>query len=252
MKVIAIANHKGGVAKTTTAANLGIALSRKGYKTLAVDLDAQSNLTSLLLREEPTGASIYEALIGEVGELPIVKVEENLDIVPSSLTLARVEGDIQAIQGKELLLASLLSHVGGEYDYILLDCPPGLGIVTTNALVAATDLYIPITAETLPARGLATIEDFLLGIKRLLNPRIEISGIIVTRYQNRNLNKGIVSGLRNHYGNKVFSTMIRDNVAISEATLYGKDIYTYAPGSNGAKDYDTLAEEVIERTRENR
>ena len=242
--IIAIANHKGGVGKTTSAANIGAALARKGKRTLLIDLDAQQNLTFFFLKDE-VEVSIYDALTGKAA-LPIIQIKENLYLTPSSIDLARAELDLSARIAREGILKNLLQPIAQDYDFILLDCPPSLGIVTYNALVAANALYITLTAEALPYKGLTMLED-VVGEIQALNRELSISGVFITRYNNRNLNNIVVEQIRERYGSKVFSTKIRENIALAEAPLEGEDIFTYAPDSNGAKDYDSLAEEILSR-----
>lgn len=246
-KIIAIANHKGGVGKTTSVACIGEALSRKGKRVLLIDLDAQANLTGFFLSDEDESENIYEAMTGRSAALPIREVKERLYLVPSSLDLARAEVDLSSRIARERILLSLIEPVAGDYDYILLDCPPSLGIITTNALVAATDLYIPLTAEALPLKGLKMLEEIVAEIQRSINRGLSISGVIITRYNNRKLNKAVLEAIRAKYGDRVFSTKIRENIAVAEAPLYGGDLFEYAPDSNGAKDYEQLAEEILNR-----
>ena len=244
-KVIAVANHKGGVGKTTSVANLGAALSLMGKRVLLIDLDAQQNLTFFFLKDEAE-VSVYDALTGKAA-LPILHVKENLDLTPSSIDLARAELDLNARIAREAILKNLLADVAGKYDYILLDCPPSLGIVTYNALVAASDLFITLTAEALPYKGLTMLEEVVGEIRQTINPSLEISGVFITRYNNRNLNNIVAEQIAEIYGSKVFHTKIRENIAVAEAPLSQMDIFAYAPESNGAKDYRALAEEVVAR-----
>lgn len=246
-RIIAVANHKGGVGKTTSVANIGAALARKGKRVLLIDLDAQQNLTFFFLKDGADDAevSVYDALKGSA-PLPIVHVKENLDLTPSSIDLARAEVDLNARIAREHLLKNLLADVAGQYDYILLDCPPSLGVVTYNALVAATGLYIPLTAEALPYKGLTMLEEVVEELKAL-NRNLAVSGVFITRYNNRNLNNIVVEQIKERYGSKVFHTKVRENIAVAEAPLEGVDIFAYAPESNGAKDYEALTEEIISR-----
>ena len=243
-RIIAIANHKGGVGKTTSVVNIGAALARRGKKTLLIDLDAQQNLTFFFLKDEAE-VSVYDALTGKAA-LPIINVKENLDLTPSSIDLARAELDLSGRIAREQILKNLLADVAGNYDYILLDCPPSLGIVTYNAFVAATDVFIPLTAEALPYKGLTMLED-VVGEIRQLNRGLSISGVIVQRYNNRNLNNIVVEQIKERYGSKVFDTKIRENIALAETPLEGVDIFEYAPSSNGAKDYESLTDEIVNK-----
>ena len=242
-RIIAVANHKGGVGKTTSVGSVGSILATKGKRTLLIDLDAQANLTTTFLTEEPE-QTIYNALKGEVA-LPVIPLRENLSIVASTLDMAGVELDLSSRISREYILSKLLKPVVGEYDYILLDCPPSLGLVTINALVAARELFIPLTAEALPSRGLAKLTNILQMVRENLNDDITLSGVIITRWENTNLSKMVEAQLRETFGETIFHTKIRKNVSIAEAPLYAKDVVSYAPESNGAKDYRVLTEEIL-------
>ena len=246
-KIIAIANHKGGVGKTTTAAAIGQAIVRNKRSVLLVDLDAQANLTSFFVDEETVEQSIYDAMTGRIDHLPTINAGPGLKIVPSSLDLAAAETDLASRLAREKILSRLLEPVKDQYDYIILDCPPSLGIVTTNALAAATDLYIPLTAEALPLKGLKMLEEIVEAIRTSINGQLSITGVIITRYNNRKLNKAVLDAIKARYGDRVFNTKIRENIAVAEAPLYGESIFDYAPDSNGAKDYDALSKEIINR-----
>lgn len=246
-KIIAIANHKGGVGKTTTAAAIGQAIARNKRSVLLVDLDAQANLTSFFVDEETVEQSIYDAMTGRINHLPTINAGPGLKIVPSSLDLAAAETDLASRLAREKILSRLLEPVKDQYDYIILDCPPSLGIVTTNALAAATDLYIPLTAEALPLKGLKMLEEIVEAIRTSINGQLSITGVIITRYNNRKLNKAVLDAIKARYGDRVFNTKIRENIAVAEAPLYGESIFDYAPDSNGAKDYDALSKEIINR-----
>lgn len=245
-KVIAVANHKGGVGKTTSVACIGAGLARQGKRTLLIDLDAQQNLTFTLMGEEEAESSVYDSLLNGT-PLPIVNVVENLDLVPASLELARAETDLSNKLMREAQLKSRIEELGETYDYILLDCPPSLGIITTNALVAATELYIPLTAEALPLKGLYMLDEVVEEIKKQINHRLKLGGVFFTRYNNRKLNKSVVEAISARYGSKVFSTKIRENISLAEMPVSRQTIYEYDPTSNGAIDYAALTEEIISR-----
>lgn len=247
-KVIAIANHKGGVGKTTSVASIGIGLSLKGLKVLLLDLDAQANLTSFFLPEtEEERATIYDSLIDDK-PLPIQEVGKNLYLVPSGLEMARAEGDLNGKIARERILNLLLEPVKSEYDYILIDCPPSLGIVTTNAFVASTDIYVPLTAEALPLKGMRMLEEYI-GAIRVIKKDLRITGVFITRYNNRNLNNVVDSQIKKAYEGVVFETKVRENISLAEVPLCGGNIYEYAPTSNGATDYRSLTEEIVARNK---
>lgn len=242
-KIIAICNHKGGVAKTTTVASLGASLASLGRSVLLVDLDAQSNLTSSLLGYEPE-RSTYEAIRDREG-LPIEKVgNTGLSLAGASLDLAGIELEISTAMERERILQDVLSEVADKYEYILLDCPPSLGLLTLNALTASTDVIIPLTAEALPSKGLQKITDIIQMTQKRLNKGLRLSGILITRYERNNLSLTVEEAIRERYGELVYDTKIRKNVSLAEAPLAVQTILEYAPTSNGAKDYLALAKEI--------
>ncbi len=246
-KIISIANHKGGVGKTTTTASVGSILATKGYKVLVIDLDAQANLTSSLIKGE-VSASIYDAM-KKYTALPIYRVNEKteLDLVPASLELAQADFEMASKIARERILANLLEDYKDKYDYIIMDCPPSLGLMTFNAITASDYVIIPLVAEILPFNGLKMISDFIGQLKKYLNPKIEILGILITRWESTNLSKGIEERLRNNLGEKIFTTKIRKNVTIAQAPLEATNIVEYDPKSNGAIDYQAFTDEILER-----
>lgn len=245
-RIIAIANHKGGVGKTTSTASIGACLASKGYKTLLVDLDGQANLTTyFLLDEDEERASIYDALVNNV-PLPVFSVSHNLDLVPSSLEMAGAEVSMTNIVAREQLLTGALKAVKEKYDYILLDCPPSLGIVTTNAFLAATEIIVPMTPELLPLKGMSMLDSFIDSLRRV-KPELRINGVFITRYNNRKLNKAVESALKQRYENITYQTKIRENIAVAESAGSGASIFEYDKESNGAKDYQALTEEIIKK-----
>ncbi len=243
---IAIGNQKGGVGKTTSTACIGAALALQGRRVLLIDLDAQQNLTFTLTQNEDPETSIYDTLVKDQS-LPIVPIRENLDLVPASLDLARAEIDMATMMAREGILKSYLDEQKEKYDYILMDCSPSLGIVTTNALVAADELYIPLTVEALPLKGLTMLDDIVREVKRRVNPMLELGGVFFTRFNNRKLNREVISMVEKRYGEKVFQTKIRENISIAEMPLSGQTIFEYEPKSNGAADYQALVDEIISR-----
>ena len=253
-KIISFANHKGGVGKTTTTtASVGSILASMGNKVLVVDMDAQSNLTTSLLKDNQVDQTIYDALSascrGAAYNLVVYPIAENLDIVPSSLRLASADLELSSVMAREHILADILKDKKADYDYILIDCPPSLGLLTLNAVTASDLVVIPLLAEVLPFQGLTMISDFVRMVKQKLNPKIEITGILLTRWEKSNLSRQIEDGLRAKLGDKVFHTKIRKNIKIAEAPLEAVNIVDYDPKSNGAADYKAFVGELLDRTK---
>lgn len=247
-RIIAVANHKGGVGKTTTVANLGSILAKKGYHVLLVDLDAQANLTASMVASFE-GMTIYEALTGKTDSLPVIPVSERLHLVPASLTLAMADVELSTAIARERILSGLLQKANAEdnYDFVLLDCPPSLGLVTLNAVTASMDVLIPLVSEVLPFKGLTMMSNFIDMVQQKLNPNAHISGIVITRWENSKLSRGIEGRLRETIGDAVYQSKIRKNIRLAEAPLENRNILDYAVGSNGAKDYTALADEFVGR-----
>ena len=247
MTTIAFCNHKGGVGKTTSTASVGVAMARQGKRILLVDLDGQANLTSIFLHEE-VEESIYDSLV-EKAPLHLVHIEDNLDLIPSNLNMSAAEAKMTMIMvQREMRLANLLASQKANYDYILIDCPPSLGIVTINAFFAADEIYVPVAAEILPLKGMMMIENVLEDLREA-KPEIKISGVFVTRFDSRkNINKSVEEAVRAQYKDVVFHTHIRDHVSLSEAPGSGGSIFDYDSKGRGAQDYLALTQEIIERT----
>lgn len=244
-KVFAFCNHKGGVGKTTSVLSIGSLLAKEGYRVLLVDLDAQTNLTSSLLEAE--GAeSIYHSL-KDGKALPQIEVAPNLYLTPSSLDLAAIEIEIAGKINREGTLQRLIQPLRGEYDFILIDCAPSLGLLLINALTAADKVYIPLTAETLPYKGLTSLEKAIAQVQEYLNSGLRVGGIFFTRWNNRKLNKEVEQAARSTYGDIILQAKIRENIAIAEAPLSKLSIVTYAPKSTGAADYRALTQEILKR-----
>ena len=251
-KIISFANHKGGVGKTTSTVSVGTILARQGYKVLLVDMDAQANLTSSLVSmNESPYPTIYEALTdkldAEEKKALRLSVRENLWLYPSNLQLAKVDFELAAAMERERKLQRLLEPIQEDYDFILIDCPPSLGIMTLNSFTASNEIIIPMIAEVLPFQGLTKINDFIATISQYLNPQAHVSGILLTRWESTNLSKQIEQGLRDRLGDKVFTTKIRKNVSVAEAPLEVKNIVEYAPKSNGAMDYKAFTTELLQK-----
>lgn len=246
-KIIAVANNKGGVGKSTTTANLGAALAMKSKCVLVVDTDPQANLTAALLDidEKPIEVSIYDAMSGSA-PLPVHNVSPNLDIVPADIALAAAEIDLVSRRAREFVLKKLLSPIVGNYDFVLIDCAPSLGLITLNALSMADSVLIPLTGEALPMRGLAMLDNYISDVVADLNPALHVGGVVVTRFNNRKLNSVVLSTIAERYGDKVLKSRIRENISIAEAPLAHCSIFEYAPESNGAADYMALATEILQ------
>jgi len=250
--VVALANQKGGVGKTTTAINFSACLAEKRKKVLLVDLDPQANATSGLGLEKGFGASIFPALLGEANGLDLIKETgiSNLDIIPSELDLAGAEVAIARMDDylNRLRLAMDPVVESGTYDYIILDCPPSLGILFMNALNIADEVIIPIQCEYLALEGLGVMIDIVNQIRDAGNPHLHISGILMTMYNvSTNLSQQVVQEVVKHFGDRVFETLIPRNVRLSEAPSYGQPITAYDPHCVGTAAYRSLAKEFISR-----
>lgn len=244
--ILAVVNSKGGVAKSTTAANTGAALAAMGYKILLIDIDPQASLTySLGIAAHELKTTIYDALKGDPAELVTTK---GVNILPASLELSEAEFQLSGLPGREFLLKDALEPIAEKFDFVFIDCPPSLGLLTINALVAASGLLIPLQVEYLALMGIATLTRTQDTVKRRLNKRLEVFGVLPTRYDGRKtLNRDILEAIKNRFGEKVFSTVIRENIALAEAPATGQTIFEYNPKSTGAEDYANLAKEIIER-----
>ena len=248
--VITISNHKGGVGKTTSAINIGAGLNRLGKKILLIDFDPQANLSQSLglANQERT---IYGALRGEYKLQPI-EIVKGLDIVPSTLDLSGAEVELSAEAGREYILKELLDPIRDSYDYIIIDSPPSLGLLTINALTASNEVLIPIQAQYLALQGLTKLLEVIDKITKRLNKELKVGGVFITLYDSRKvLNRDVVETTETHFKKELFTTKIRDNIALAEAPARGVDIFNYQPKSNGAEDYLLLCKEIIKRSKHN-
>jgi len=245
-KVFSISNHKGGVGKTTTTVNLAAGLAKMGRSVLVIDCDAQSNLSQCFgVRDhEP---NIYNALKGQCS-LPEIPITENIWLGPSNLNLSGVELELSMEPGRENLVKGLLKKLKNKYDYIFLDCPPSLGLLTINALNASDFILIPLQAQYLASQGLAKLLEIIGKVQERLNPELSLGGIIITMYKkNTVLSRDVLEFTSSRFGEMLFHTKIRDNISIAEAPASGMDIFRYAKNSLGTLDYSNLCFEFINR-----
>lgn len=247
-RIIALVNQKGGVGKTTSTINVGAGLHRAGKRVLMVDLDPQGNLTvSVGVEAYSLDYTVFEVLKGDV-EAQAAIAKRGYDIIPADIRLSGADMELSAVPGREMLLKEALAPIVDNYDYVLIDCPPSLGLITLNGLTAAREIFIPLQAEFLALNGMAQLLNTVKAVQKRLNPQLDITGIITTLYDGRkNLNKEVLEKIRQYFPNKTFATLIRDNIALAEAPSFGQDIYEYKPDSKGAEDYTALCDEIIKQ-----
>ncbi|GJM34485.1 MAG: sporulation initiation inhibitor protein Soj [Saprospiraceae bacterium] len=253
MSIISIAIQKGGSGKTTTAINLPAALQQMGHSVLLVDLDPQANLTQALgILEEPD-RSIYdvfrEIAAGKQSDLSsLIEVRSGLPLIPASLELAGAEIELVSIYGREQIMTRMLKPLRDKYDFIFIDCPPAISMLTVNALVASDYVLMPLQAEFLPLKGVKSFMRHFENIKRDLNPDLQILGFVLTKYDRRKtMNRNVLDTLMETYGDKVFNTRVRTNISLAQAQEQGVDVYNYDRSCNGALDYLELAREFLKR-----
>jgi chromosome partitioning protein len=243
MTTISILNHKGGTGKTTTTVNLGKALAMQDKKVLIIDIDAQSNLSQHVGIEE-VQETVYEALCKKES-LPIIDLGNNLHIVPANIELAGADEELKKSVNGYFRLKTALEAVEGNYDYILIDCPPSLEILTINALIASSEVIVPTQSQYFSIRGLQTIFELIEELKQNLNPNLKIMGILLTQVNNTVINKTIQDTVYEGYGDMVFKTFVRQNIALTEASFNNQSIFDYNPKSQGAEDYLNLSKEIL-------
>lgn len=243
-KVITISNHKGGVGKTTSAINIGAGLNLLGKKVLLIDLDPQANLSqSLGLRDQTS--TIYGAIRGEYPLQPQIIIK-GLDVIPSTLDLSGAEVELAGEAGREYILKELIEPLKSTYNYIIIDSPPSLGLLTINAFTASDSIYIPLQAQYLALQGLTKLLEVIDKIKKRLNKELKVGGVFITQFDKRKvLNRDVVAIIQEHFKDAVFKSQIRDNVALAEAPTQGLDIFRYNPKSYGAEDYLALCKEIL-------
>lgn len=250
-RIIAVANQKGGVGKTTTSINLAACLAEKGKKVLAVDMDPQGNLTSGLgVDKDSVEKSIYELIIGEVDIKEVINKEvlENLDIIPTSIDLSAAEIELIGVDDKEYILRNAIDQVKDQYDFVIIDCPPSLSMLTINAMTTTDSVIVPIQCEYYALEGLSQLIHTVELVKDRLNSKLEIEGVVFTMYDARtNLSLQVVENVKDNLQQNIYKTIIPRNIRLAEAPSYGLPINKYDPKSTGAESYMRLADEVIER-----
>ena len=252
-KIIAVAKQKGGVGKTTTAVNLPAALGDKGKRVLLADTDPQGNTTSGVgVDRRQCKISVYEVLIGGAkAKDALLKTEfKNLSLLPSHMDLAAAEIELVNLENRETMLKNALAPIRGDYDYIFIDCPPSLGLITTNALTAADTILIPIQCEYYALEGLSQLMNTVRRVKRQYNDLLDIEGVLLTMYDGRlNLTQQVVEEVKKYFPRKVFKTVIPRTVRLSEAPGFGQPVLYYDRASRGAQSYGELAQEILKNNR---
>ncbi len=250
-RIIAIANQKGGVGKTTTSINLSACIAAKGKKVLVIDIDPQGNTTSGYgIEKNELENTIYELILGDcsVEDCILKNVIPNVSILPSNVNLAAAEIELIGVERKEYILRNEIDWVKDRYDYIIIDCPPSLSLLTVNAMTTADSVLVPIQCEYYALEGLSQLIHTVNLVKERLNPDLEMEGVVFTMYDSRtNLSAQVVDNVKSHLKQKVYDTLIPRNIRLAEAPSYGQPINIYDPKSTGAESYMSLAAEVISR-----
>ncbi len=249
MRVFAVANQKGGVGKTTTTTSLGAALAKAGNRVLVVDLDPQGNATTGLgVDGRQFERSVYDVLLNDIPMVDVVEPTafKNLFVAPATLDLAGVEQELTSVISRELRLKRALESVEGDFDYVFIDCPPSLGLITINAFAAATEILVPVQTEFYALEGLTQLERIIGLVQRNLNPTLRISKVVLTMYDARNiLSTDVAAEVKRHFPDELCKTIIPRTVRLAEAPSFGQPITEFDPNSKGAKAYRALAEEIM-------
>lgn len=251
-KVIAFVNQKGGVAKTTSALNIGAALAIEGKKVLLIDLDPQGSLSKCAgFRDLDNAPTTYEVIKGEADINSAIKTKQGVaayDLLPTDIRMSGAEIELISVPGRDTLLREALEGLKRPYDYVLIDCSPSLNILTLMALTAADELIIPVAAQYMPLDGMAQLLPTVELVKKRLNKGLEVGGVIITMYDSRrSLDKEIIEAVKKKFPNQTFKTVVKNNSKLAEAPTFGKDIFEYEPKSSGAEAYRSIAKEIIER-----